>query len=195
MADKFLDDTTTHGSGGLWEPYKIDGTPDDIVNKWGESTFKYFQYLYDNDATRQSAGVQLLKSIHLYDTVEELKIPTWKDIVYDFKVLENEELNNLESVVSEGAIFPRNKKYLSGYQFRTFTVEQNYYLKYLTSELKKRNVKFVNKTVDNITEFYEENEEDYYADVVVNCCGINGSSITEDTTPCFPTRGQVIRIK
>ena len=37
IAESFLDNTTSHGSGGLWEPYKVEGTPDEIINIFKEA--------------------------------------------------------------------------------------------------------------------------------------------------------------
>ena len=46
VAELFLSQTTSYGSGGLWEPYAIAGTPDEDVNKWGKYAFDHFLELH-----------------------------------------------------------------------------------------------------------------------------------------------------
>lgn len=43
VADSFGRGTTSDGSGGLWEPYKLGDTPAQLVNKWGAETYEYLQ--------------------------------------------------------------------------------------------------------------------------------------------------------
>jgi hypothetical protein len=128
-------------------------------------------------------------AFQLYDTEEEMIIPTWKDIVFDFKILNIEELNNLETLVPKGVLVPVHKKFKYGFSFKTITADQKYYLKYMTDELKSFGVKFEQKTIESIDDFSEE------FDVVVNCCGIQGSKVANDSTECFPIRGQVVRVR
>ncbi len=58
IADRFVSETTSYGSGGKWQPSNIAGTPDEKVNGWGQKAFEHFkQLLYSPDA--EKAGVQL----------------------------------------------------------------------------------------------------------------------------------------
>ena len=43
LADSFGRGTTSDGSGGLWEPYKLGDTPAQLINKWGAETYEYLQ--------------------------------------------------------------------------------------------------------------------------------------------------------
>ena len=43
VADSFGRGTTSDGSGGLWEPYKLGDTPAQLINKWGAETYEYLQ--------------------------------------------------------------------------------------------------------------------------------------------------------
>ena len=36
IAAEFLSQTTSYGSGGLWEPYQIAGTSESKINEWVE---------------------------------------------------------------------------------------------------------------------------------------------------------------
>ena len=188
VSESVLDDTTSYGSGGLWEPYKIEGTPDELVNIWGKSTYDHFERLYNDPEDRAAAGVRFLSAFHLSETSDVIPIPSWSDIVDDFRSLSSEELNNFDSLVPKGTYYPK-ETFISGQTFKTYTVDQSYYLKYLTEKLMKRGVTFEKKSVTRIDEF------DVEFDVVVNCCGIQGSNICGDEVPCYSIRGQVVRIK
>ena len=43
VADRFGHGTTSDGSGGLWEPYKLGDTPAELINKWGAETYEHLQ--------------------------------------------------------------------------------------------------------------------------------------------------------
>lgn len=43
VADQFGRATTSDGSGGLWEPYKLGDTPPELVNRWGAETYEHLQ--------------------------------------------------------------------------------------------------------------------------------------------------------
>jgi glycine/D-amino acid oxidase-like deaminating enzyme len=60
IAESFLENTTSYGSGGLWEPYKVDGTPDELVNAWGKVTFDFMLGLLADPEKKVASGVQML---------------------------------------------------------------------------------------------------------------------------------------
>ena len=190
MAESFYEMTTSYGSGGYWEPYKIEGTPDDAINLWGKSTFDHFQALYDNPVERVAAGVRLLDSYHLFDKEEEIIIPSWKHIVTDFRVLTADDLADIGKLVAPGCLFPVGKNFHGGLTFKSFTVDQSYYLKYLKDRLVNLGVEFRHRKVESVDDIC-----DGEFNVVVNCCGIQGSKVSGDNNVCKPIRGQVVRIR
>lgn len=121
---------------------------------------------------------------------EELVIPSWKNVVIDFRVLTTQELCNIGSLVPEGTLFPDKKEFHGGYTFKSFTVDQSYYLKYLTDRLVKLGVKIVDRKIASIHDLCQES-----FDVIVNCCGLAGSAVSGDPIKCKPIRGQVVRIR
>jgi FAD dependent oxidoreductase len=161
-----------------------------VVNTWGQSTFDFFNTLYKDPNSRVAAGIQLLDSFHLLDKNEELIIPAWKNIVIDFKVMSTQELCNLGSLVPEGTLFPDTKEFHAGFTFKSFTVDQSYYLKYLSDRLAKLGVKIVETKIESIDDL---SQGEY--DVVVNCCGLAGSTVSGDPIHCKPIRGQVVRVR
>ena len=94
IADKYYSETTTYGSGGLWKPYQITGTPDAQVNEWGKLAFEHFLELY-RSGDRDEAGIRLLDAYDLYEENDELHEASWKDIVYNYRKLNAEDLNKM----------------------------------------------------------------------------------------------------
>jgi hypothetical protein len=126
----------------------------------------------------------------LLEEDEELIIPAWKNVVIDFKVLSTQELRNIGSLVPEGTLFPDTKEFHSGFTFKSFTVDQSYYLKYLSDCLTKLGVKMVERVIASIDDLSQGE-----FDVVVNCCGLAGSALSGDSVHCKPIRGQVVRVR
>lgn len=131
-----------------------------------------------------------MDSFHLLEKNEELIIPPWKNVVINFKVLTTQELCNIGSLVPEGTLFPDKKIFHAGFTFKSFTVDQSYYLKYLSDRLRTLGVKIVERKVANIDDISQGE-----FDVVVNCCGLAGSAVSGDPTHCKPIRGQVVRVR
>jgi glycine/D-amino acid oxidase-like deaminating enzyme len=94
IAEHFYEDTTSFGSGGLWEPYQIAGTPDEKINYWGKESFEHFRDIFYSDDAG-IAGVQLITTYNLLKPGQRLEIPSWKDIVPNFQVLEEADLAKL----------------------------------------------------------------------------------------------------
>jgi len=197
VADKFIEDTTSCGSGGLWEPYQIAGTPDEKINYWGKIAFDHFLNLYHGpDAA--AAGVQLMTAYQLLEEKDAgTQIPSWKDIVFNFTELSIEELRKM-NVPSQ---------YVRGFSFGTLVIEQSRYMSYLTRCLRTMGVKFVTKKLSNLDDLFLHRTETSGEmggdavgdgdlgsfDVVVNCSGLGAFDLVKDET-MYPIRGQVIRV-
>jgi glycine/D-amino acid oxidase-like deaminating enzyme len=180
IAESFTVNTTSCGSGGLWEPYAILGTPDELVNKWGKIAFDYFMNLYFSSEAAE-AGVQLLPAYSLM-TADEYRVsimPTWNDIVINFKVIERDELEKL--------LIP--DRFVAAYSFQTLVIDQKYYMQYMMKLLHKRGVRFEQRKLNSIDEI-----KDRRFDGIVNCAGLGAHSLVNDDE-MYPIRGQVLRIK
>lgn len=180
IADKYYDETTTYGSGGLWEPYQIAGTPDFQVDNWGKIAFEHFKELYYS-TNREKAGVRLLRAYQLYEDTDIINIPSWKDIVYDFEVIDGEKLSKIDK-----PLIPT--RFTKAITFKTFTVDQSYYLKWLTDKLVNMGVQFERRKLNNIDEVCHDGY-----DIIVNCAGLGASELLSDTE-MYPIRGQVLRL-
>lgn len=182
VADSFLDDTTSCGSGGLWEPYQIAGTPDHKINQWGKHSFEHFSQLYQSkDAA--AAGVQMMTCYQLLEPNEKLSLPEWRDIVFNFTELNAEDFRKLNLPA----------RFTKGYSFGTFVVDQKYYLRYLTSKLESAGVTFVKRKLASLEELRSTHGGSGY-DVVVNCAGMGSAALVADKH-MYPIRGQVLRVR
>jgi D-amino-acid oxidase len=154
------------------------GTPDELVNKWGQYTFKCFQQEYVSSNGAKS-GVQLMTAYNLFEEHEDDSNPSWSNIVFGFKRLEREEL------VQMGIRAP----YTKGYSYATYVVDQKYFLQYLTSKLRRLGVEFVQQRVASLS---HESLVDY--DALINCSGLGAFSLLQDKQ-MYPIRGQVLRVR
>lgn len=180
IAESFIQNTTSCGSAGLWEPYKIEGTSDELVNNWGKHSLDHFlQLLYSPHAAE--AGVQLMTAYKLFTYKESLnwKEPSWKDIVFNFRKLCSADLREMK--------LP--EEFVAGCSFETLVIEQKYYLTYLTKLLLERGVTFEQRKVICLDELKDRN-----FNAIINCCGLGSFHLLNDTQ-MYPIRGQVLRVK
>ncbi len=108
--------------------------------------------------------------------------PSWNDIVHNFQTLTATDLDNLD--------LP--KKYVAGYTFGTYVIEQKYYMQYITNKLTALGAVFEQRLVDSLDEFTGSGAATY--DCVVNCTGLGAKLLLEDEE-MYPVRGQVLRVK
>lgn len=180
VADTFLNQTTSFGSGGLWEPYQILGTPDELVNKWGEIAFKHFMELHVSPHAAE-AGIQLMQAYSLYTAEESMTLepPSWKDIALDFKQLGNKELRQM--------MLP--ERFVTAFSFSTLVVTQKYYMSFLMKTLESRGVRFEQKKLQSLRDL---NGRGF--DAIINCAGLGSHGLISDSE-MYPIRGQVIRVR
>jgi D-amino-acid oxidase len=178
VADRFLQQTLTYSCGGLWEPYQIAGTPDEQINKWGKVAFEHFKSL-SNGPDAAKSGVQLLTAYQALEIHQDATPPTWRDIVHNFKVLSVDDLTYLG--------LP--SKYVSGFTFGTYVIEQKYYMHYLTERLTALGAQFEQRLVENLNELSDRD-----CDCIVNCTGLGAKDLLGDEE-MYPVRGQVLRVR
>ena len=79
-------------------------------------------------------------------------------------------------------------KYVTGFSFATFVVDQKYYMQYLTNKLKDSKVKFLQRRVEDVKDLTAQ------YDIVINCTGL-GAKQTNSDDGMYPIRGQVLRVR
>jgi len=190
IAEHFLEETTSYGSGGLWEPYQIAGTPEEQVNEWGRVSFQHFlSLLHGPEAGR--AGVQLLTAYSLFEQGMDTSVPSWKDIVFNYTELD-------AANVAQMGLPPR---FVAAHSFGTLVIEQKYYMQYLMNELSSASasgggrvkVSYVHKRIDSLQDFVDQHHLQY--DAIVNCTGLGAGKLLGKEEDTYPIRGQVLRVK
>lgn len=50
------DPTTSEGAAGLWKPFALSGTPDELVNRWGKETLDHYMEIYLSDRAPEAGN-------------------------------------------------------------------------------------------------------------------------------------------
>jgi hypothetical protein len=185
IAEGFLNQTTSFGSGGLWMPYAIEGDAK-LIDEWGRYSFEHFSQLYrSKDAAK--AGVQLLTCYELFEAKanKTYEVPSWKNVVYNFYEMNAEDLRKLGLPT----------RFVRGFTFGSFIVDQKYYINYLTDNLQAAGVEFIQKKLGSIEELRAiPGKADSGYDFVINCAGLGAAALVGDKK-MLPIRGQVVRVR
>lgn len=201
ISDLPIEQTTSYGCGGLWEPYQIGGTKESHINVWGERTFQWYHSLYHSEDAKD-CGVQLLTAYALNEFgIEEIEknknlVPYWSDIVYNFQILDTKLLEQRNITLD---------KYKSAFKFETYVVDQKDFLPYLIRKLTKLGVIFITRNLTGLRDYdvskYEKDkiiDDEFFIeqnfDCVINCSGLSAYHLIGDKE-LYPIRGQVCRIK
>lgn len=182
ISEAFLHQTTSIGSGGLWKPYQILGTPDELVDRWGKVAFEHFLKLYYSPHAAE-AGIQLMPSFSLLTQEEwdEFTLPSWKDIVFNFQVLTLKDAQKMVPNLPE--------RFVAGYTFTTLVIDQKYYMQYLMKQLRQHGVKFEQHKLTSISEL-----DNRPFDAIINCTGLGSAQLVKDKE-MYPISGLVLRVK
>ncbi|KAK9834994.1 hypothetical protein WJX81_002770 [Elliptochloris bilobata] len=177
VADKFGRGTTSDGSGGLWEPYKLGDTPAELVNKWGAETYQYLQDLYYSEAGGEAGVTEVIA--HQLWTQPGWSDPVWRDVVPHFHHMSARELARFNAA--------GRCEYSGGYSFTTLLCEQRRYLPWLTERVLRAGVTLAHQTITSLRELAGY-------DLVVNCTGL-GAKLLFGDEGMYPVRGHVIRVR
>ncbi|XP_067015431.2 D-aspartate oxidase [Anabrus simplex] len=179
FAEQLSPDTTGDGSAGLWEPYLLQDTPADNINRWASETYFLFRELWQSPLAGE-VGVSLVPMTWL--TQEEgSSLPLWRHSVLGFSPIDEKQLRDLSS--------QHGRTYKFGYEMLMFTCEPTRFLPYLLKEFKTNGGVLLKKRVTSLPDV----AADGY-DVVVNCSGLGARELVGDVS-IQPIRGQVMRVK
>lgn len=196
VADHFLQDTTSGGAGGLWEPYALSHTDIARVISWAAGSYAKFESMVADSAIARAAGVQRVVSYELFTDADEARVlPDWAPICASFKVLSD--------AASIAAAIPRlparqagELPFAAAFEYSTFTADQRFYLPYLTQQLERAGVLFVSQHVESLDELLKKGDADSAVgyDVVINCTGLGAGKLIGKPESMYPLRGQVVRV-
>mmetsp|Transcript_2223 Transcript_2223/g.5901 ORF Transcript_2223/g.5901 Transcript_2223/m.5901 type:complete len:426 (-) Transcript_2223:578-1855(-) len=177
ISSKLGTDTTTAGAAGLWGPYKMSNTPEELTLRWGSATFEHLMRLfYTADAPR--AGVFLSYAHHVLSEPEPP--PAWTNIVHSFGPMDPKHL----------ALLPA--RYKHGYSYGTVMCEGRRYLQYLTDAINATG-RAEWKSGVSLAGWAQALEYGAF-DALCNCCGLGAFEVAKDKT-MYPIRGQVMRVR
>jgi glycine/D-amino acid oxidase-like deaminating enzyme len=191
-AERFLQDTTSNGAAGLWEPYKLGAEQDpELINRWGTDTFQHFSRLYASDQGAL-AGCVATTGYALHTAGSDASLagdPTWRDVVPHFRQLSSAEL----------AAFAQ--PYAGGYSFSTMICEGCRYLPWLTKRFKRAGGRVVEMVIRDRLHLgsllFDEGSRQPHrldCDILINCTGLHGARDIFGDESVYPIRGQVIRV-
>lgn len=174
VAEHFLEQTTSYGAGGVWEPYTVGDTPLDLIEKWGRASYDHYLRMAASEVGHE-CGVQILNVFQLLSEQEPMEpTPWWSSIPIGFRPLTSTDTSRLGFA-----------KYSEGYTYTTVVIDQKYHMRFLTRELKKLGVTFIQRRIDSFSDL------DY--DIIVNCSGLGARDLCQDGD-MHPARGQVLRV-
>jgi D-amino-acid oxidase len=175
--------TTSSGAGGLWEPYRLDGTDVSFVHSWSRTSLQHFLTLHDDESLRAASGVRKRSAYQLLQdpTFDD---PSWHDLVKNYQRLDQGDLQKL--AIEKNLNIPA--RFQCGYSFDTVVADPTYYLAFLETELKKHGVTFTQRKLMELSELDGNGDDDY--DFIVNCTGLGAADLVDDGNMC-PIRGQV----
>lgn len=171
VAERLGTDTTSSGAAGIWGPYKLSGTSDNLVHSWSKATHDHLALLHRSSQAAQ-AGVSLVSGVQLLPSADPP--PFWRDIVFNFSPLNQHDLS----------LYPAG--YRSGFHYSTFICEGKRYLQWLLSNIVRLGGRVIQQRVvllDDVVEF----------DLVVDCCGLEAGVLFNDPE-LYPIRGQILRV-
>ncbi|KAG1658960.1 hypothetical protein FOA52_004376 [Chlamydomonas sp. UWO 241] len=177
VSDKLGIETTTAGAAGLWGPYKMSNTPEELVNRWGGETFEHLMGLfYSRDAVR--AGVFLCYAHHVTSGYEDP--PAWHNVVHNWAPMDPKHL----------ALLPG--KYTHGHSYGNVMCEGRFYMQYVTDAI---NATGRAEWRNGVTlSHWKEALTLGSFNALVNCSGLGAHTVAGDKE-MYPIRGQVMRVR
>ncbi|RUS86651.1 hypothetical protein EGW08_005600 [Elysia chlorotica] len=179
IADKFDEDTTSWGAGGMFR-LDLDYHPKEEhrrVRSWATDSWNFYSNLAHSDQT-EASGMSFVAGTLLYNVPKEHSYSVMSDLTFDFQMLNQDQLKKLNPRVSH--------KY--GYSFSTLLTHTGTYLKWLMKQFLDLGGSVQCRTLSNISEL----QDDF--DVVVNCCGLNAAQLCQDRH-IYPVMGHLLKVK
>ncbi|BFZ19793.1 hypothetical protein BsWGS_22832 [Bradybaena similaris] len=176
IADKFGQDTTSSGAGGLFRPYlaHFPGLDKGMVRQWITDSWTYFKNLATS-AEAQETGQSLVTGIVFYNTPQDQHYELLAKLTHDFHELSSEQLQKL------------NMNYKYGYTFTTVVTQSHKYIVWLLKKFRENGGTTEHRTVKNLQELYGE------FDLVINCTGLGARELVSDSS-MFPVKGHLVSV-
>ncbi len=161
VSDRFSPDTVSDVAAAIWSPFLT--APAQRVEAWAVVTYSELERLARE---APDSGVVMRDGREYLREVVEL--PSWKDDIALFRVLEAVE-------IPQGYVF--------GWEFRAPVIEMHRYMPWLRSKVESMGGSFRQAFVSDLSEVP--------GDIVINCVGLGARELCGDEE-IRPSRGQVI---
>lgn len=163
VSDKFSPETVSDVAAALWYPFLT--APAERAGEWGKVTYQELERLATDSP---ESGVTIRDGREYLREVVEL--PSWKDDISHFRVLESSE-------IPDGFVF--------GWEFRSPIIEMPKYMPWLREKVESGGGSFRQMFVNDLKEVEGE--------LIVNCVGLGARELCEDDD-VRPARGQILFI-
>ncbi|XP_041375730.1 D-aspartate oxidase-like isoform X2 [Gigantopelta aegis] len=174
IADRFGNDTTSWGAGGLFRPSlkHITGTSPQTVRKWCHASWDRYIGLAQSSLAKET-GISLVTGFVASRENEDFM---FKEITINAHDLSKTELKRLQ--------LPYN----FGVSCTTVITEVTKYMPWLMKRFQERGGTLEQRTIKNLNELAGE------FDIVINCCGFAALDLVGDKK-VYPIRGQLVKVK
>ncbi|XP_033753953.1 D-aspartate oxidase-like [Pecten maximus] len=178
VADRFHDETTSIGAGGIFVPTttNVPGVPIEILKRWCETSWSAYSQMATSDLA--STTGQTVSHGYLLLRTKMTEAPLYASMVYSFREMWPEELTRLG--VYENFRF--------GYEITTIITNMRKYLTWLMTQFTKNGGEVEKRKIGSLSELFGQ------CDIVVNCSGLGSQELCGDKL-LHPVRGQLIKVK
>ncbi|XP_069112493.1 D-aspartate oxidase-like [Argopecten irradians] len=176
VADRFEEETTSIGAGGLFRPNTghTRATPEHVARRWAIETWKFYSAMATSDMACETG--HSVSSGYIFSR-EPIVNPIYESIVFSCKQMSPSELTSLGIT-----------QYPYGYQVTTVLTEMRKYMPWLMDKFKENGGKVEKRKIKDLSELFGQ------FDVVVNCTGLGSRELLGDME-MHPVRGHLIRVK
>ncbi|XP_060062710.1 D-aspartate oxidase-like isoform X1 [Ylistrum balloti] len=177
VADKFYDETTSIGAGGIFLPTlkNIPGVPFETLKRWSETSWKAYSRMATTDLA--STTGHTVSHGYLFHTTKT-EIPLYANIVFSFREMLTEELTRLGV----------DTRFKYGYEITTIITNMRKYLSWLMTQFTENGGVVEKRKIGSLSELYG------HCDVVVNCSGLGSRQLFGDQL-IYPVHGQLIKVE
>ncbi|XP_045192079.2 D-aspartate oxidase-like [Mercenaria mercenaria] len=178
IADKFFEDTTSYGAGGMFIPSRLasPNVPVDDLRNWCRESWKFYRQLALSPEAGD-IGTMIMSGYHLINKPLSAEDPLYQEFVFNSQEMSRSELNDLGF-----------QQFRTGYRVTTVIIYMRKYLTWLQKRFEQNGGMFEKRHVNSIGELSEQ------YDVVMNCCGPGSGRLVSDTRT-HPTRGHIVRVR
>eukprot|EP01138_Halocafeteria_seosinensis_P005789 gb/GECG01005918.1/.p1 GENE.gb/GECG01005918.1/~~gb/GECG01005918.1/.p1 ORF type:complete len:364 (+),score=35.57 gb/GECG01005918.1/:1-1092(+) len=190
ISNEFSPRTTSDGAGAIWEPYTVEGTDEDTIDKWAKETLDFEYGLVEAGLSRETGVYEVQGQQYYKEPLEET--PYWSQSTKSFRELNSKEL--------EEAGLRRHTTYRYGFEFATIIAESPKFLRWLENQISDLGGRFAPRHLKHLpdaidvaieSEFMRQDEAKHA--IIINCSGYGAKFLCNDES-VVPVRGQVLRV-